>query len=242
MTLFAQNLSFCYEKRFPILEAISFTIEKGDFVGIFGPNGGGKTTLLKLLLGLLAPTKGQVQVLGKQPSEVSHRIGYVPQVRRLDKLFPISVYEVVLQGTLSSFKGWGRFSPQAKKDALDALERVGLQEKADAPFGTLSGGQTQRTLIARALVSQPDILLLDEATVGIDPKGLEEIIQFLLSLRGQITIVMVTHELQVIAKEMSSLLCINRQLSTFTPAQVCEHFVMGLYHPPLMKKPGDRRD
>ncbi len=235
MTLSVENLSFSYEKKVLVLENLSFSIAKGKFIGIFGPNGGGKTTLLKLLLGLMHPSEGRIEVLGQPPSEVTDRLGYVPQVRRLDKTFPISVIEVVLHGCLAKHRSFGNFSQKLKNKALEALERVGLQDKAQDPFGTLSGGQIQRTLLARALASDPEILLLDEATVGIDPGALEEIFRFLLQLRGEITILLVTHNLQVIAKEMDYLLCINRELATYTPEQVCEHFAMGLYHPRLMK-------
>ncbi len=236
MTVSVHNLCFSYEKRAPVLDNISFEVKEGQFVGIFGPNGGGKTTLLRLMLSLLKPTGGKIEVLGKPPEEVSDLVGYVPQLKRFDKQFPISVLDVVLQGCLSSYRGWGAYSNKAKQDALLALERVGLQDKAGKAFGTLSGGQVQRTLIARALVSQPKILLLDEATVGIDPEALEEIFQILLKLRGKITIILVTHQLQAIAKDLDFLLCVNRELSFFSPQQVCEHFALGLYHPPLMKK------
>ena len=229
MTLSVENLSYSYDKGVPILENLSFSVKKGQFIGIFGPNGGGKTTLLKLLLGLIKPLSGTVSILD------SSHIGYVPQVRRYDRQFPISVLEVVLQGCLSTHK-WGSFSRVAKDKAIDALKKVGMEGKANVAFGTLSGGQIQRTLIARALASNPEILLLDEATVGIDPEALNEIFRFLISLRGKITILLVTHELQAIAKEMDRLFCINKQLSTYSPEEVCEHFAMGLYHPPLMKK------
>lgn len=235
MTVSVSNLTFCYEKQFPVLENVSFSVKKGAFIGIFGPNGGGKTTLLNLLLGLLEPTDGAVQLLGGPPDKMREKVGYVPQVRRFDKQFPISPLEVVLQGCLSTHR-WGRFSKEAKKKAMEALERVNLQDKCHAPFGSLSGGQIQRTLIARALVSNPEILLLDEATVGVDSEALAEIFKFLISLKGSITIFMVTHELQLIAKEMDQLFCINRDLTLYSPEQVCEHFALGLYHPTLMKR------
>ena len=235
MTIHVENLSFHYEKRFPVLRDISFNVNKGQFIGIFGPNGGGKTTLLRLLLGLAHPSNGIIQILEISPEKASDRIGYVPQVRHLDKQFPISVMEVVLHGCLSSHH-IGNFSSVSKKKALEALERVNLADKKNQAFGTLSGGQIQRTLIARALVSDPEILLLDEAMAGIDPEASHEIFQLLVELRGKITILLVTHELLSIAKEMDHLLCINRDLTVYTPDQVCSHFAMGLYHPPLIKK------
>ncbi|NGX38603.1 MAG: High-affinity zinc uptake system ATP-binding protein ZnuC [Chlamydiae bacterium] len=236
MTISVENLFFSYDKRAVILENLNFSVKKGQFIGIFGPNGGGKTTLLQLLLGLRQPTTGNISILGKGPSQASSRIGYVPQVRRYDRQFPISVIEVVLQGCLATHKGWGNFSKDAKDKALASLKKVGLDGHADKAFGTLSGGQIQRTLIARALASNPEILLLDEATVGIDPDALKEIFRFLVGLRGQITILLVTHELQAIAKDMNHLLCINKELTTYSPEEVCEHFAMGLYHPTLMKR------
>jgi len=210
----------------PILENVAFSIEKGQFVGIFGPNGGGKTTLLKLLLGLLPLQNGKIEI------PATDRIGYVPQIRRFDKSFPISVIEVILQGLLSKYRGYGGFSKELKEKAYEALKKVGLEDKAKHAFGSLSGGQIQRTLIARALVSDPEILLLDEATVGIDPDALKEIFQFLLELKGKITIVLVTHDLHFVANEMDHLFCINKSATSYSPKEVCEHFALGLYHPP----------
>lgn len=237
MTLSVQQLCFSYEKRFPVLENLSFSVEKGECIGIFGPNGGGKTTLLRLLLGLLKPTDGAVQILGHPPEEISHQVGYVPQIKRFDKQFPISVLEVVLQGRLCFHRGFGGFSREDRMAAISALEKVGLADKASFPFGKLSGGQIQRTLIARALASEPKILLLDEATVGIDPEALQEIWSFLLTLKGTITILLVTHELQTVANEMDRLFCINRDLTLYSPKEVCAHYALGLYHPP--KKESD---
>lgn len=239
MIIDVSDLSFSYGKgETLVIDNISFSIEKGAFVGIFGPNGGGKTTLLGLLLGLLKPSKGKIAVLGTSPQKASARVGYVPQMRRFDKQFPITVFEVVLQGLLSTHKGWGGFSKKAKQQALEALEQVGLSHYAKKPFGELSGGQTQRVLIARALAGKPELLLLDEATAGIDPVALEEVISILLELKGKMTILLVTHELQSIARAMDYLLCINQTATRYTPQQVCGHFALGLYHPPLTgKKP-----
>lgn len=239
MTISTDRISFSYDRDLPILEKISFSIKKGEFVGIFGPNGGGKTTLLKILLGLVQPDTGKVEVLGSSPEKVSHRLGYVPQIRRFDKTFPITVFEVVLQGCLSKHRGIGFFSKELKNKAYGALEKVGMAQMASQSFGTLSGGQIQRTLIARALAADPEILFLDEATVGIDPKGLSEIIGLLLSLRGTITILMVTHELETIASEMNRLLCINKDATVYQPSEVCGHFAMGLYHPKTKKEGSD---
>lgn len=222
-----QDLSFSYDET-PILEKINLQIKKGEFIGIFGPNGGGKTTFLKLLMGFLKPRQGSIQIR-------CDRIGYVPQAAQFDRQFPISALEVVLQGC--NFSPLGFFSRKSKAQAKEALAQVGLQGLESQAFGTLSGGQAQRALIARALISDPDLLLLDEPTASIDLEAEEVIYRLLADFKGKITILMVTHDLQTILQKADRLLCIQHQLTSYSPAEVCEHFAVGLYHPPLKKKP-----
>lgn len=230
-----KDVSFRYEET-PVLENINVMVEKGEFIGIFGPNGGGKTTFLKLILGFLKPASGTIEVMGTSSKDARRQMGYVPQTANFDKQFPISVLEVVLMGCLSELSLLGRFSRKTKQKARDALSRVGLLEKENDAFGTLSGGQAQRTLIARALVNNPEILLLDEPTASIDPKAEEEVYRLLLQLKGTMTILMVTHDLQSVLQKVDRLLCIQRGVTSFSPTQICEHFALGLYHPPLLKK------
>lgn len=230
-----KDVSFKYEET-PVLEHVDVMVEKGEFIGIFGPNGGGKTTFLRLILGFLKPASGAVEVLGSSPKDARQQMGYVPQMANFDKQFPISVLEVVLMGCLSELSFLGCFSRKTKQKARDALSRVGLLEKENDAFGTLSGGQAQRTLIARALVNNPEILLLDEPTASIDPKAEEEVYRLLLQLKGTMTILMVTHDLQSVLQKVDRLLCIQRRVTSFSPTQMCEHFALGLYHPPLLKK------
>jgi zinc transport system ATP-binding protein len=225
-----KDVSFQYDDV-PILQKISGAIDEGQFVAIFGPNGGGKTTFLKLLMGFLKPVSGEILVLGKSPQEVQTSLSYVPQAASFDRQFPISTLEVVMMGCLKlSVK-------EAKERSLQELNNVGLADFADAPFGSLSGGQAQRTLIARALASKPKILLLDEPTASVDPNAEKDILQILSRLKGSITIVMVTHDLNSIISAVDTLFCIQRTITPLSPAQVCEHFAMGLYHPPLGKRP-----
>lgn len=211
---------------------IDLAVKEGEFLAIFGPNGGGKTTFLKLLMGFLKPNKGEISLFDSSPKKARKRIGYVPQVMQFDREFPISVFELVLMGCLSKANWWGILPKEAKQKAEEALHKVGLLDYKERAFGTLSGGQAQRALIARALVADPDLLLLDEPTASVDPDAEAQIQQLLLKLKGSMTIIMVTHDLQGIVEKADRLLCIHRTLTSFTPPEVCEHFAMGLYHPP----------
>jgi zinc transport system ATP-binding protein len=226
-----ENLSFGYDKTLT-LEGVNVTISEGEFIGIFGPNGGGKTTLLKLILGMLSPVKGKVHVFGS----TSQEIGYVPQVARFDKDFPISVFDVVRMGCLAQLKWWGGYPKKVKTQVLQALEAVGLSDLAHQSFGTLSGGQAQRVLIARAIVNHPKLLILDEPTASVDPHAEQQIFQLLQKLNETLTIVMVTHDLQTIIDKAQRLLCVHKQVTTLKAKEVCEHFALGLYHTPLTTK------
>jgi len=231
MLIEVKDVSFSYEKTL-VLQNVDFSAKQGEFIAIFGPNGGGKTTLLKLLLGFLKPSSGSVHLACRQ-----EEIGYVPQSAQFDKQFPISVLEVVLQGCLSELSPWGFFRAKSKKKAREALARVGAADLEKQAFGTLSGGQAQRVLIARAIVSHPKLLLLDEPTASIDVEAEAAIYDLLKDLHKSMTILMVTHDLQAVVGRVERLLCIQRRLTSFSPAQVCEHFAMGLYHPPLIRIP-----
>lgn len=229
------NLSFSYNTQTPILQGISLEIKEGEFIALFGPNGGGKTTFLKLLLGFLSPQQGKLALFSSTPQEAREKIGYVPQSTHFDALFPISVLDIVLMGCLSKTNWRGALAPEWKDRAHELLKTFGLQDKAQSRFGTLSGGQAQRVLIARALIRQPSLLLLDEPTSNVDAKAEEDLFQFLLSLKGKITIVMITHNLPSVIRHVDRLFCINRQVSSYLPDEVCQHFALGLYHTPLLK-------
>ncbi|CUI17758.1 ABC-type transporter, ATPase subunit [Candidatus Protochlamydia naegleriophila] len=231
------HLSFSYHNT-PILTDISFKIQPGEFIGIIGPNGGGKTTLLRLIMGFLKPTKGRIKVFDKAPGSYANtngRLAYVPQSVRLDREFPISVLEVVLSGLLSDLPWYGVFKSKDHQAAMEALDTVGLRSFSDCPFGTLSGGQAQRVLIARALVSQPQLLLLDEPTASVDSRAEADIYALLKDLKGHMTIMMVTHDLSAAIDHVERLLCVQGQVFSLQPEEVCEHFVVGLYHTPLIQ-------
>lgn len=225
------DLSFFYEST-PILKNTSFQIDSGEFIGIIGPNGGGKTTLLKLLMGFIKPAGGKIKIHGKSHEK---QMAYVPQTVRFDAQFPISVFEVVLSGRLAHLPWHGRYSQKDKQLADEALAQVGLSKELHSQaYGKLSGGQAQRVLIARALVSQPQILLLDEPTASVDANAESDIYHILSGLKGKMTILMVTHNLKTAINQVERVLCVQGSVLSLKPEEVCEHFGIGLYHTPLM--------
>jgi len=222
-------LDFSYGD-FPVLEDISLNLTEGSFHTIIGPNGGGKTTFLKLLMGLLEPSRGTIRINGLSPKKARKTIGYVPQSKGFDRDFPLTVLELVLMGLLSKLNILGRFNAAQRQKALEAIDRVGLKDFANHPFGKLSGGQAQRALIARALVDEPKILLLDEPTANVDPAAEKQIYELIRKLKGSTTILMVTHDLPGMIKDSDSVLIIQQNLREVPPEKVCGHFAMGLYH------------
>jgi len=227
-----KNVNFGFDEEL-ILENVNISINKGDLIGIIGPNGGGKTTLLKLIMGFLKPQSGKISLLGKDPEEMRHQIGYVPQNSRYDHDFPISVIELVLSPMAKESKWFGRYPAHLKEKACSLLEELGLIDYRNRNFGDLSGGLAQRALIARSLIDDPEILLLDEPTSNIDPKTRTGIYEYIYSLKGKKTILMVTHDLNTIIENVKKIFCVEKEVSCLLPKQVCEHFALGLYHTPL---------
>lgn len=210
------DLSFSYNQNLA-LERINLNIKRGDFVGIIGPNGSGKTTLLKIMLGLLKPQSGSVLLFGQKISELNewHKIGYVPQkVTSLEVRFPVTVEEVVSMGRTGQSRFFFAFS-RVDKDAIDeALKVVGMENYKHRLITELSGGQQQRVFIARALASKPELLILDEPTVGVDLEAQSKFYELLKELNQtfRLTLVLVSHDIDVIASEVKTLACLNRSL------------------------------
>lgn len=231
------QVDFSYQ-RSPVLNNVTFQIQTGEFIGMIGPNGGGKTTLLKLILGFLKPSKGSIKIFDKPAGEHPARpipLAYVPQSVRFDRDFPISVEEVVLSGLIAHLPWYGRFRPADRKAGKEALDRMGLPHLSKESFGTLSGGQAQRVLIARALVSKPQLLLLDEPTASVDSQAESDIYAILNQLKGQMTILMVTHDLRAAIDQVDRVLCVQGGVISLKPEEVCKHFAFGLYHMPLIQ-------
>ncbi|MBN2041524.1 MAG: ABC transporter ATP-binding protein [Spirochaetes bacterium] len=201
------NLSFGYNLNQPVLKDINLQIKEKEIVTIIGPNGGGKTTLLRLILGLLKPDTGTIFIDGKPPRSAQKNIGYVPQQSSFDKKFPITVSDVVLSGRIKTF---GYYSKKDKAKATESLEEVGLSGIETKPFFSLSGGQQQRVLIARALSTDTDLLLLDEPTSNVDPSTGRNMNSLLKRLNDRLTIVLVSHDTGFVANITQRVLCINK--------------------------------
>jgi len=206
------SVSFSYG-RDSVLENVSLTVEERDFLAIIGPNGGGKSTLLKLVLGLLRPDTGTVQVYGEVPSKSLSSIGYVPQNTNVNTDFPIKVIEVVLMGHVGGKKPLWGYGKGELSCAMGALREVGMEGFAQRKIGDLSGGQRQRVMIARALCAHPKILLLDEPTASIDIQGQKEIYTLLKKLNSTMTIIVVSHDISVILEYATKAAHINRRLT-----------------------------
>ncbi|NLM18021.1 MAG: ABC transporter ATP-binding protein [Candidatus Riflebacteria bacterium] len=206
------GVTFGYRPNETVLEDISFVAGTGTFTAVVGPNGGGKTTLIKLLLGLEKPLKGEITVLGTDPEKARKYLSYVPQFAKFDPAFPVSVMEVTLMGFLDRDFFFGRYSKAQREKALETLDLVGLRGKGETSFSELSGGQRQRVLIARALVSEPKLLLMDEPDASIDPLGTEELHDFIAGLKEKMTVFLVSHDLNFVSKAVDNILCVHKTL------------------------------
>ncbi|MGD9303997.1 MAG: ABC transporter ATP-binding protein [Desulfobacterales bacterium] len=223
-----RDLNFSYNGQ-PVLRDVDLEVAAGDFMAMIGPNGGGKTTLLKLMLGLLSADRGQILIFGKSPKAVSHRIGYVPQDVHINKDFPVSVLDVVLMGKLKPGRGWTRHSDNDRAAARQALEKVEMADHDDRRIGELSGGQLQRVFVARALVTEPDLLFLDEPTASIDTKGQREFYTLLKELNESITIIVVSHDLMVVSGYVKSVACVNQRLHYHGHAELTGEMIELMY-------------
>ncbi|MCK9581647.1 MAG: ABC transporter ATP-binding protein [Methanoregula sp.] len=217
-----------------ILEGINLRIMPGDVYAIIGPNGGGKTTLLKVILGLIPPDRGTVRILGGQPREKRHLLGYVPQLRTFDFHYPISVREMVLSGLLGRKTGILKTFTAADTMLADkALATMGISHLAGRAIRDLSGGEQQRVVIARALVGDPQVLLLDEPTVFVDAPTETQFYDILGNLARTMTIVMVTHDIGVIVSHVTKVACLNRRLFTHDSRELTEDMIQGAYQCPV---------
>ncbi len=224
-----RGLDFSYDGRNNVLEDVSLAVSELDFASVIGPNGGGKTTLLKIVLGLLQATAGTVRVLGTSPRRARPRIGYMPQYATLDPSFPVEVGEVVLMGRLGPTLPVGRFSRTDREAAESALERVGLAGLGRRPFAEVSGGQRQRVLLARALASDPELLLLDEPASGLDQKVEQDFFELLRELNRSKTLLLVSHDLGFVQSFVRSVICVHRTVDVHPTASLDGTTISELY-------------
>jgi len=216
-----------------VLEDVNFTVYRNDFVGLIGPNGGGKTTLIKVILGLVKPRKGRVRVMGRAPEEGRQVIGYVPQLQIYDKDFPIRVWDVVSMGRLKPGISSLRLDAQDKLKVEEALRQTGILDLSKRTINELSGGQQQRMYIARALATEPEILLLDEPTASVDPQATTQIYQLLKDLNTHITILLISHDMMAISSYVKTVGCINRRLIYHAEKQVTPEMLDSVYGCPV---------
>lgn len=227
-----REVSFSYDGP-PVLEGVSLAVQAGEFLGLVGPNGGGKTTLLKIILGLLRPRSGEVRVFGMPPEKGRTHMGYVPQFAAFDRNFPISVRETVLLGRLGRTRMWGGYTHADKSIAAAMMREVHVWDIREQPLETLSGGQLQRVLVARALACEPRILLLDEPTANIDMRGEEDIFDLFRKLNERLTIVLVSHDIAFISRYVSRVACLNQTLVCHRTEAITGDIIEDLYGEPV---------
>jgi zinc transport system ATP-binding protein len=244
-----RDVTFSYGGE-PALEDVNLTVCEREAVSIVGPNGGGKTTLVKLILGLLAPQRGEIRVFGQLPCRARPRAGYMPQHVQHDAQFPVTVMDIVLMGRLGQQRGAAASSGQDarapdwrsllckvtgwpkradRRAAIDALRQVGLDDFGRRPFASLSGGQRQRVLIARALCGNPDLLLLDEPTSNVDSLVEARLLDLLRELNRRMTILMVSHDLGFVSGFVESVICVNRRVVVHPTAAITGEVIRDFY-------------
>jgi len=220
-------------RRMPVLEDVSLQLAQGDFLAIIGPNGGGKTVLLNVILGLLTPDRGQVRVFGMSPKRARGRIAYVPQYPRFDPTFPIRVLDVVLLGRLKAGLVGRGFGAEDCRRAHAALAEMGMADAAEKQIGRLSGGQLQRVLIARALAVDAGFLILDEPTASLDPQIAGNLYERLKSSSSEMTVIVVSHDIGVISHHVKTVACMNRRLHYHQSKEITEEMVEATYGCPV---------
>ncbi len=217
----------------PVLEGVDLVVEPRDYLAVLGPNGGGKTTLVKLVLGLLRPARGQVRVLGGDPPSARGRVGYVPQRVQFDLDFPIRVRDVVRMGRLGRDRLLRPFSAADREATARALATVEMDALAERPIGALSGGQLQRVLIARALALEPELLVLDEPTASLDERIGLGVWELLEALSRTMTVIVISHDIGAISRHVRSVACLNRRLHAHPSRELTPEMLEATYGCPI---------
>ena len=221
------DVSFAFGDN-EVLSNASFVAHSHESICIVGPNGGGKSTLIKLALGLLEPASGTITVLSTEPVKARSKIGYMPQYLQYDKRFPVRVSDVARMGRLSNHR-FGFYSKRDKQITMNALDEMGVADLAKRPFGALSGGQRQRVLIARALACEPELLLLDEPTANVDPAVENQFLEILHDLAAKVTVVTVTHDLGFVSQLVDRVVCVNRYVKIHPTSEITGEIIQDIY-------------
>ncbi|MFA0888088.1 MAG: metal ABC transporter ATP-binding protein [Synergistales bacterium] len=224
-----KDVRFAYNGSGPVLEGVSLAVRPREFLAVLGPNGGGKSTLLRVILGLLEPQAGTVRLLGSPPRESVRRVGYVPQDANSNRGFPVSVEDVVLMGRFSGRGARWKAGSEDRRAAEEAMDRMGILFLRRNRIGELSQGQRQRVAIARALAVEPEALLLDEPTASVDLQTQAALHEILKELNRTITIVMVSHDLTALTSCATSVACVNRALFHHDRAELTGEMVQSAY-------------
>lgn len=222
-----KNVCFSYKTR-EILHNVNLSIPADSMTAIVGPNGGGKTTLLKLILGMLKPDRGTIELLGNAAHLSRSRVGYVPQKLDIDNQFPVSALDVVRMGFLTPTRSRARGSASRQK-AMELLQKTHADHIAKQRFSRLSGGERQRVLIAKSLASNPELLVMDEPTANVDPHSEHELYELFQSLNRTIPILFVSHNLNVVSRNVSHVICVNKTADLHRIQDVLETTFTELY-------------
>jgi zinc transport system ATP-binding protein len=220
-----ENISTSYDETV-VLQNVNLSVYQKDFLGIIGPNGGGKTTLLKVILGLIVPDSGTVTWHG----EGTHRtaVGYLPQIKNFDSMFPIKVFDTVLSGLMSKKRFFKSFSKEERQKAMESLDRFGMASFKDRTMGELSGGQMQRVFLARALVSDPELLILDEPDTFIDNASSLDLNEMLGELNNDLAVILVSHDIGSVLSSVKNIACVNGDLH-YHSSEECTHELLTEY-------------
>jgi zinc transport system ATP-binding protein len=225
-----QHVTFSYGGAAPVLQDVDLRIAERDFVCVVGPNGGGKSTLLKLILGLLRPDAGVVRVLDIPPEQARPQVGYLAQRERLDPQFPVTVLDVVLMGRLGRKSLFGPYGKADREVAAQALNDVGMYQLRRRSFSSLSGGQSQRVLIARALACEPKLLLLDEPTAHLDPGVQDDFYRLLYQMHERLTLVTVSHDVGFVSKYVNTVVCVSRHVVVHQTSEITGEVIREIYN------------
>ena len=227
-----QNVTVAYGAK-TVLRDISLTLWENDFLGIIGPNGGGKTTLLKAILRLLKPSKGEIIFYKDNQPVPALKIGYLPQINQIDKHFPVSVSEVVASGLMCEKKSWRNYSLEQQRRISATIDMMEISDKVKRPIGELSGGELQRVLLGRAIVSHPDVLILDEPNTYVDKFFESRLYKLLEEINEDMAIILVSHDMGTILPLVKNIACVNETLHYHAGNNLTDEWIEQVYHCPI---------